>query len=132
MSSQRTNEFLNLWSANGFVTIPTLRLNINQAEAKFVFTDDTINAFITGLPDDRAGIIHRATISHLRQQLDDQMFKESGRLLHYFTQEIICQGSVDLLKGFIQNILWCFTGYFCCGCRSGAFFIIVRRNKLSK
>ncbi len=65
MSSQRTNEFLNLRSTNGFITIPTLCLNINQAEAELVFSDDSINAFITSLPDDCAGMIHLSMIREI-------------------------------------------------------------------
>ena len=110
LTGQGTDKLLNFRATDGSAAVPTLGLNVNQAEAQFIFPDQAVNAFVSGLANYHSGILGRAAIPHLRQKLNNEVLEKGGGLPHDGGEQIVLQNRIDLVEGSLQRILGCLAG----------------------
>lgn len=55
LTGQGTDKLLNFRATDGRAAVLTLGLNVNQAEAKFILTNQAVNAFVSGLANHHSG-----------------------------------------------------------------------------
>jgi len=73
---QGADELLDLRTPDG--AIPFFGLDVNDIETEPIFANDTVDPFISGSADCLAGVLPGATVPHLQEKLDDELFKKSG------------------------------------------------------
>ena len=107
-SSNGSHKSLYVRTSHRMILIPLFCLDINQVETKFVFHNDSINAFITSNRSGRCSI-GISSISHFSHQVQNHFFKCCWRKLHNFVQQIICKTLIDFSKGTFKGVIRCFT-----------------------
>jgi hypothetical protein len=94
---------LNDWPPD--ISLPTFRLDIDSVEAELVLLNDSVDAAITGSPNDCAGNIVGPSVSHGYEEVHDDSFESCRCPRLQLVEQLLRERFVDGSVGFVKKLL---------------------------